>query len=95
MSPGDMEGRSGRVPDDSLCSCKATQAVLSTRLPKCAGLCLPSHAKLSSFPCGPGSGQGMGKRVPSSLGSRVHEGVGEGWGPSLPTGPSGLLTPPF
>ena len=40
-------------------------------------------------------GQGTGKRLPSSLGSRVHEGVGEGWGPSLPTSPSGLLAPPF
>lgn len=88
MSPGDTAGRSGRVPADSLCFCIAIQAVPSIRPPRYADLCLPSHAKPSYSHHGPGSGQGMGKRLPYSLGSSLHGGISEEWGPSLPTSPS-------
>lgn len=86
MSPGDMEGGLGGSLM-TLCSCKATQAVLSTRLPKYAGLCLPSHAKPSSFPLYSWDLTGMGKRVPSLLGSRVHEGVGRDGAQVFPLAP--------
>lgn len=85
MSLGDTAGRSGRVPAESPYSCIATQATLSTRPPRCAGLCLPSHAKPSFSHPGLGSGQGIWNRLSCSLGSSLHGGVREEWGPSLPT----------
>lgn len=93
MNPGDPVGRLGRVPADSPCSCIGTQPhrLHPARLPRHAGLCVPSQAELASSPYKTGPKEEMGKRLPYSPRSSLGGGIREEWDWSLPTSPSDPL----